>query len=188
MLALQNMHCLTNVFPSSFYILFKAPNANELNSFIDSDTKEETDYDWSRSCKVRTFGLDARKYIPLLQPSFKIFGDHFSKPFRINIEDPWLNYYERGSFQEMHDHQTEFACVYFINSGPDFSVFSFYDRNRVNLLPECQYIMDYKYQDTPNISAGDIIFFPGQMLHYVSPHNSDTIRKTLSVNLKIQHV
>ena len=32
------------------------------------------------------------------------------------------------------------------------------------------------------------MFFPGYMLHGVSPHKSDIIRKTLSFNLDIKNV
>ena len=178
------------IFPSNFYILFKAPNADELNSFIESDVNEEYRWypKWSESCNVKTYQLNSNKYLPLLQPSFEVFGTNFNNRFTIDIEDPWLNEYERGSFQEMHSHQCDFACVYFINSGSNFSQFNFYDRNNVNLSPICQTITDYQYQFKPSISAGDIIFFPGHLLHYVSPHESDVIRKTFSVNLHLNKV
>ena len=46
------------------------------------------------------------------------------------------------------------------------------------------------FESTANISykKGDIIFFPSHTLHGVTSHQSDDIRKTLSVNFKIDKV
>ena len=35
----------------------------------------------------------------------------------------------------------------------------------------------------PEVKAGDVILFPSHMLHGVSPHGSDTVRKTFSFNV-----
>ena len=51
--------------------------------------------------------------------------------------------------------------------------------------PSLGKILDYDCDHSVQLKAGDIMFFPGYMLHGVSPHKSDIIRKTLSFNLDI---
>tara|TARA_B100001250_G_scaffold389923_1_gene389453 strand:- start:1286 stop:1843 length:558 start_codon:yes stop_codon:yes gene_type:complete len=178
---------LNIIFPSSFFIQFKVPNADEFNLFLDNDdNKEKTKYGWTNCCRVETFKLDPKKYLPILKPSLEIFVKEIGKSATINIPDMWLNEYGMGGFQEMHDHSlNDFACVYFVNDGNNFSNFSFYDRNKTNLSINCRTILDYPSEWSPDISAGDIIFFPGHLLHYVSPHNSDIIRKSVSFNFDL---
>ena len=38
----------------------------------------------------------------------------------------------------------------------------------------------------PKIESGDIIFFPGHMLHGVTPHESDEVRITMSANFDLK--
>ncbi len=46
-------------------------------------------------------------------------------------------------------------------------------------------MVNYKNLYIPDVKAGDIIFFPSDLQHGVSPHKSDTTRRTLSLNLSI---
>ena len=41
---------------------------------------------------------------------------------------------------------------------------------------------------TKEFMAGDVLLFPSHMLHGVSPHNSDIIRKTFSFNVIVTNV
>ena len=44
-----------------------------------------------------------------------------------------------------------------------------------------------QYDNTHHVDyeAGEVIFFPGHMLHGVTPHKSDEVRKTFSVNFNL---
>ena len=75
-----------------------------------------------------------------------------------------------------------------MNDGVDFSELFFYDRNATNFSDNFEDLISF--ESTVNISykKGDIIFFPSHTLHGVTSHQSDDIRKTLSVNFKIDKV
>ena len=104
------------------------------------------------------------------------------------IDHPWINLYTKGSFQELHDHFSwDLACVLFINDGENFSKFYVKDRNNVNTSENLQDILHkvngYTSGHFVDIKEGDMIVFPANMLHGVTVHNSDIVRKTFSFNL-----
>jgi len=69
-----------------------------------------------------------------------------------------------------------------------YSQFYFLDRH-VDLSTTWRYVLSNTEQShIPKIEAGDIIFFPGHMLHGVSPHKHDNVRKTLSCNFWIKNI
>ena len=103
--------------------------------------------------------------------------------------NPWLNLYERDFYQEIHCHKGyDISSIFFVNDGGDFSEVLFYDRNATNFSDNFEDLISF--ESTVNISykKGDIIFFPSHTLHGVTSHQSDDIRKTLSVNFKIDKV
>ena len=46
--------------------------------------------------------------------------------------------------------------------------------------------LSYTNHHQPTVKRGDIIFFSSHLLHGVSSHENDEIRKTLSVNFKLK--
>ena len=49
-------------------------------------------------------------------------------------------------------------------------------------------MVNYSDNYTPELKTGDFIVFPSHILHGVTPHNSDSVRKTLSFNININEV
>jgi len=188
---------MKNIFQNSFYSIFRASNADEIISNIEMENVDDNllGSDCLEICRVKKYSLDAEKYSSLLRPSFKIFAKELKtlhwtlnnpKPFLIDIQQPWLSCYHRGGFQELYDHNTfDFSCVFFINDGEGFSELQFFDRNYINVSARTRDLLNITSSHTPQYNAGDIIIFPSHMMHCVSIHNSDIIRKTLSTNLRI---
>ena len=177
---------MKNIFQNSFYSIFRASNADEIISNIENDNLLETKPDWTEFCRVKTYSLDSEKYGSLLTPSFRTFAEQLNKTFLIDMQEPWLNCYNRGGFQELHDHNTcDFSCVFFMNDGEGFSELQFFDRNYINVSSRTRDLLNITSSHTPQYNAGDIIIFPSHIMHCVSIHNSDIIRKTLAVNLRI---
>ena len=183
---------IQNVFPHTFYSIFQAPNKNELNAAIDKYGEEHIDnseFDWGKECIIDRIPLHRSDWIDLLMPSLDLLGQDFGKKFKFVMLDPWINYYKRGSYQEVHDHALQdLACVYFANNGKDFSQFIFTDRYSMSLQHPVKQLIGYQNLHGINYNAGDIIFFPGHALHQVTPHNSDVIRKTFACNIMIEEV
>ena len=79
----------------------------------------------------------------------------------------------------------------FLNDGEDFSKFYFWDSNHTAFTkPWIKILTQMKLSNIyyPEVKAGDVLLFPSHMLHGVSPHNSDIIRKTFSFNVIVTNV
>ena len=172
-----------------FYFKYRAPNAGNFIEVLESHSEEQIDnskFRWGEQCIVDTIPLKQGDYHDLLQPSLKLLGNEINSNFRYLMQDPWLNCYKRGSFQEIHDHAgNDLSCVFFVNSCAGFSEFFFFDRNSALLSKPMKYLVNYENISKVEYEAGDILFFPAHMLHGVTPHKSDIVRKTFSVNFNL---
>jgi len=180
-------------FPSEFYTVFPAPNADELISVIDEvcNTKQVDNdfFEWGKLCKVDRIPLLWQDFIDLYRPSMDIFCKKFNKDIKYTMYNPWINLYKRGYYQEIHDHAGhDISSVFFVNNGVDFGKFFFMDRHSCNFSDVYEDLISYSNQLKPNIKKGDIIFFSSHLLHGVSSHENDDIRKTLSVNFNLNIV
>ena len=169
---------------NSFYVKFKAPNHEQLTNFVLNKEENYDDFGWTRNCELHTILCKWQETTDLFQPSVHKFSESIGKKFSCTLYDPWINCYKRNSFQEIHDHSRyDIACVFFPEVKEDFSKFFFYDRFGSTMSKSWVYIFDGPTNHYPSIESGDILFFPGNMLHGVTPHKSDTVRKTISCNL-----
>ena len=183
---------INGLFLSDFYTIFHAPNSDELIEFCNKKSKSDVRNDlfsWGRHCKVDRVPLKWQDFIDLFKPSLELLSQELKKDFDYTMYDPWLNLYERHCYQEIHCHKGyDISSIFFVNDGVDFSELFFYDRNATNFSDNFEELISF--ESTVNISykRGDIIFFPSHTLHGVTSHQSNEIRKTLSVNLKIDKV
>ena len=184
---------INGLFFTEFYVIFRAPNADELISTIENvcDTHEvDNDYfSWGKHCIVDRIPLRWENFNDLLIPSMKVFAHKLEKDFDYTMFDPWLNLYKKGYFQEIHDHAgNDISCVFFANQGDNFGRFFFTDRNSCNFTPEYEDLINYSNSHEPTIKKGDIMFFSSHIFHGVSPHHNDEVRKTLSFNINLKEV
>ena len=177
-------------FSSEFYTVFQAPNAEEFISAIEDTCKTKKVnneiFEWGRYCKVDRIPLIWQDFIELFKPSLELLSKELNKSFDYTMYDPWLNLYKRGHFQEIHDHGgLDISSVFFANDGVDFGKFFFIDRNSCMFSEEYEDLISYNNHHQPVVKRGDIIFFSSHLLHGVSSHENDEVRKTLSVNFKL---
>jgi len=148
------------------YTMFTAPNAEELTQFVmslEGDTGEEVD-------KIELLWQDVRE---LIIPSVNHLSRLHKKAIDYDPTDPWVNLYNEGGCKEIHDHhEHDFSCVFFANSGDNFSEFFFFDWDSGMIVP-------ILYE------PGSIMFFSAKMAHGVSIHKNEVQRRTLSCNFKI---
>ena len=183
-------------FLSEFFIVFPAPNSEELISKIDDVCKtqkiDNDFFEWGKLCKVDRIPLLWQDFIDLYKPSIDVFCNQFNKDIKdikYTMYNPWLNLYKKGYYQEIHDHADhDISSVFFANDGIDFGKFFFYDRHSCNFSDNYEEFISYDNQKTPPIKRGDIMFFSSHILHGVTSHENDEIRKTLSVNFNINKV
>mgnify|MGYP001232936673 CR=1 FL=1 len=112
----------------------------------------------------------------LLDPSINYLLDvknSYVNPNKIHLSGSWANLYNKGFFQEWHDHrEIDFVCVFFANSGENFSKLFFFDWNTGISTP----VMP---------DPGTIMFFSSKRTHGVTLHNNEVQRRTLSCNFEI---
>ena len=179
-------------YPTLFYWKYDIPNFEELKEYVDSHTEINNHrMGWADQCLVDTTFIKSSKFVKYIKPSLDLFlKEAFYSNITLNAQYPWINYYKEGYFQEIHDHKTDIASVFFLNDGEGFSEFYFYNRyNNLasNALMAALDDGDLNRGDkwTPKYKAGQVLFFPGTMLHGVTPHKSKVLRKTLSCNFNI---
>tara|TARA_B100000700_G_C14597756_1_gene647601 strand:- start:47 stop:604 length:558 start_codon:yes stop_codon:yes gene_type:complete len=179
------------IFNASFFTIYQAPNADELINKINTYTEdfvENDKFEWGNNSSSDKIPLKWEDYMELLRPSIGLFSKEFNIRFNFTLYNPWVNLYKRGDHQEVHGHSNYLAGVFAANDGEEFSQFYFIDKDNYSIPDSLGKILNYKNAYNIRLKAGDIMFFPGYMLHGVSPHKSDIIRKTLSFNLDIMDV
>ena len=185
------------VWGSYFYWRYEIPNFDEFLSKIETYTEKDVDntkFNWSSSCDCDKILLAPEDWQSLVQPSLDMLSKDICRnfkykkfPYQYLMFDPWINFYKRNQYQEIHEHtENSLVCVMFFNKGPDFSSFYFYDRNNTCLDENTKKLLQYQNIHHVDYQAGDVIFFPGHMLHGVTPHKSDEVRKTFSVNFNLR--
>ena len=180
----------TPLFVTQYFWKFRAPNAEELIEFV-NNPGEPIDNDYYRfggNCYFDCIPLKkAKTYKDLIRPSLRVLMKYWKiSKLRLSTAGGWICHYNYGNHQEIHHHGDEdLVSVFFANDGPDFAKFYFYDRMSVldskfwrQIFPE-QHAGEWV---VPKVRAGDIIFFPGKIMHGVTPHMSNVTRKTLAVN------
>ena len=177
------------LFQSNFYVKFKAINSQELIDYIenidDSFINNEV-FDWGKMCSSDKIALKTQELMKMLSPNINQLFEILKTKFSYFLHDPWLNLYKRKDFQEIHAHHPcHLSSVFFANDGKGFSKFYFSDRHSNDIHPKLGKLIDYKPINVIEYKRGDILFFPSYLLHGITPHNSDIIRKTLSFNFDI---
>ena len=180
-------------FTSEFYTIFPAPNADEFIDLIDQACKnkdiDNDHFDWGNKCVIDRIPLSWKDTIDLYKPSIELLYKELNKSFSYTLFDPWINLYKKGYYQEIHAHKgNDISSVFFVNDGENFSKLFFSDRNSCNFSCKYEELISYVNTHNLNYKKGDIIFFPSHLLHGVTSHKSDVIRKTMSANLNIKEI
>jgi len=101
-------------------------------------------------------------------------------PKSSSIKMIWANLYEKGSFQEVHDHLSwktdcAFSGIYILHQ-PGENKISFVNKsNGFPLLNETIHTRDL------DVKEGSVMIFPANLLHYVNPVEDE--RCTISFNI-----
>tara|TARA_B100000424_G_scaffold8154_1_gene6160 strand:+ start:167 stop:763 length:597 start_codon:yes stop_codon:yes gene_type:complete len=178
-------------FNNNFFYKYRAVNAEKFIEEVEACTSkwiDNTAFTWGNHCDSDKVPLKLRDFEYLMKPNIDMLIDEIGSDITPKYSDPWINMYTRGQYQEIHDHHgVDFASVFFANDGEDFAKFYFYNRNSIDMPFGLRKIFKTGERFEVNIKAGDIIFFPSHMLHGVSPHNSDVVRKTFAVNFDLNN-
>lgn len=175
---------------NNFYSIIDPPNKDEilLNAEI-SKLTEDQEFSWADYCSIKVERLDLQeKFFPLFAPSLNIFFNELNldaNNLGIYCDEIWRNTYTRNFYQEIHNHSPlHLSGVLFLNDEQEGDGrFFFFNRDYSEVSKEWRHIgllSDRKYIKA---ERGKILLFPSYMLHGVTIHKSDNIRKTLAFNL-----
>ena len=184
------------LFPINPFFHFPAVNATEFIAKIKSVPREPQNdrFLWGTRSKCDKYLCeDIEEWVPFWRDNLRYFTDRLGQEgslhcgFHYRPYQPWINWYSRGNFQEMHDHnEHDLVGVFFAEVPEDGAKFYFEDRPFPMLSMPWRYMLNLGSAFFPKIKSGDIILFPGHMFHGVTPHESDEVRITMSANFDLK--
>ena len=138
-----------------------------------------------------------KKWMPIIDLVCGEFVDTIGTycPVEILFRDGWINKYNPGDSQEMHEHcdsQSNLSMVYFhtLNDddgcqfkfcNTDYASYQMQGLSNTLKLPSDAFTI-------PEVSQGDFLIFPSHYYHLVSPHRGTKTRITFSLNFRINPV
>ena len=102
----------------------------------------------------------------------------YCKNFVFNVNDIWINRYDKKDYQGSHVHPSDFSFIIYYKVNKSHTVFNSPVKNILESVDSSIFFKDYE----PNLKQGDIIVFPSYLEHWVKP-NSNNI--TVAGNIKI---
>jgi hypothetical protein len=174
---------LTNIIPKIENI---PPNNHDLNLYSDYfDGLDKLDNEFKELYK---FDVEA----------FKLKAGFNKNAQWTTDTDMWYNIGVSGSWQEEHDHQgglpsVSYSAIHYVKYNPNEHMPTiFYNPIHKLYLKSMQPCINTELPDdfstgsfSPNISEGDIIFFPSYVSHMVRRQTSSEFRITVAINLTI---
>lgn len=192
---------LNNLFPTPVYETTVKEHQlikDAFAPFINEDKYFNTPSSWN--CDVDTsFGLEPLSDLPwhvFFENVMPLLNDFLielgiNKQYSVNVQ-AWMNRYHKGQHQEIHCHSDThnvISCAYMMQLPKDSGDFVFYKSNndffQRTSLQHLSYNDFYGNKYTPPLEEGGIVFFPGNLDHYVTYNKSDNLRVTLSANFSI---
>ena len=189
------------IFPRQFFGVIDPPNKEEvLDVFGKDDYLIEGNCKWDHGqCRVKTEYFSVEKVASVLQHAIRQFFNEFFTDFNKNfkrdtielnlkIPEIWRNTYEEGYFQEIHDHfPHDIAAVIFLDDPTEGSAeFYFFDNHQTEVTPNWRDLIFKNSQRNIMPPKGSFLFFPGHVMHGVSFHKLNTIRRTVSFNINLK--
>lgn len=136
----------------------------------------------------RSLQYDWNNFLEKIKPCF-LELPYLNHPLPI-FSDPWMNVYNKGSYQEAHQHVSQghhLSYCYFSKlpkGGGEFCFmneqFRNYSANQLTSVLNLN-IVDWAF---PDVKEGDLLIFPSFLIHQVTYHSIEESRITVSGNVR----
>jgi|TARA_R110000851_G_scaffold90126_2_gene196623 hypothetical protein len=191
------------IWPTWIYSTVVKNHSEIYNKFLPY-LNDETNFDkpWSQgSCSstIRNSNNDSMPWKVWFDSVTPCIEEHLGSleptmPFIMRSDEFWVNLYNKGDFQEAHEHAfpgRSISAIYVMESDediqggdlvfecPNFNVVKFSGLNRLFNKWQYQHVM-------PKLTPGTLILFPSWVTHYVLPLQSDKRRITIAANFSIE--
>ena len=121
------------------------------------------------------FASYGEEVVDVLRPALEQFNEVY--PSNINIKMMWAQKYSAKQYHELHNHGAlGFSAIFYAQFDDGHQATSFY-------APYVDFIEGNVLEYVPEVSEGDIIFFPSVLMHQCKPVQSDTERIIISFNI-----
>ena len=188
---------IQTIFPHYFYSIISPPNKKEIIRFLNNAPASSLDQpEWANGCEIKVESLSPQSVGSILTDTiFTYFGElgiNFCP--KVELLSIWKNTYNKGYYQEMHDHHTTEGCdvsgvVFFNDWVEGASQFYFYNKFFAELSTSWLKIVNQNELTSHAFfikpKAGDIILFPSYMLHGVTMHKINQKRTTVAFNISL---
>lgn len=176
-----------------FYFQYPYKNHKELLEAIEAtDPQEKSSSTFGSFSSVEKKSYLATDFKELLLQPIEYFAFENGIGLDVDVLNPWMNVYRKKDFLEIHNHPaSDLSVVIFLNDGPNFGQFYFSDPSYTQFNRMWYPILEKINRGSiwiPEVKAGDVILFPSHMMHGVSPHKSNQIRKTFAYNVIFKNV
>ena len=112
----------------------------------------------------------------ILDPAIKDFNELY--PFDFQIFNMWAQKYTRGGYHPPHNHGAlGYSAIFYASLESDHQPTSFF-------APFVDFIEGDVIEYVPEVSEGDIVFFPSVLTHQCKAVKSDSERVIFSFNIK----
>ena len=164
-----------NLFPTPLWFIEGAPQqlidelyqgAYKFKERYPSENKSNQEGYQSPSFSWKEFHPEGIKYIE------KLLNDILGK---FEVTGWWCNINPKGAWNKPHTHpNSDFALVWYLTDSDGL----------LNLMNP---FLQRRNSKNINVNAkkGDILIFPGDIIHYVMPNTKETDRVCISMNLKL---
>jgi hypothetical protein len=101
-----------------------------------------------------------------------------------SLSNLWYNYYNKGEFQETHDHsnKNDFSGIYLLSIPEEYNTTAWYNYNAAITPFENGLYFGQKDAQEHGIGEGHMLIFPSKLLHHVPPASGTRI--TISYNFR----
>ena len=179
--------------PHHFYSIIDPPNKKELlETFDNPNLHEDQSCEWNDGCLVKVEKLNIQNSI--FKPSIDTFLEEINQYLfklntnilRMRIVEVWKNTYEKGYFQETHDHlPLHLSGVVFLTDEQEGdSRFFFQNQHSNEVSKEWREIGVSVNKHYIKAEKGKVLLFPSYMMHGVTVHKTNNPRKTVAFNIE----
>ena len=180
------------IYPISFYWHFRAPNAEEFIEAVENchEPIDNDQFRWGKECVIDRVPLKWESWMSIVTPSLHEVANQMNRIFGFVMYDPLDQLLQERIFS-----RSTRSCYARPRHGifcqwwwGIFQSFCFTDRYSTSLRTEVKKLVGYQNIRGINYKAGDVIIFPGHLMHMVTPHQSDVTRKTFACNIQLKDV
>ena len=115
----------------------------------------------------------------IMKSEFELLGTHF-KGKTISIRDIWTVRYEKGDYQNTHNHGSLGLSGIIYLDFPDGSPTTHY------IQPWNDMVSDMTITASLPVKEGDMVITPQHLLHYTEPHKLDKPKRVISWDMDIR--